>query len=549
MARKLSRLTRHALLIIAIPGLALTARYALADGENKRAVQPQIVPNPFAAAPSKQISKKPQPRPQRGTTYRNPFAASSAAPPAAAPLLPGPISRWRPSAVQLNQSAAIKSAVLSDPLEHTRTGWDQLPPAEKLRDRGNPHGANGILGAQHLPTEPPDPIDFTTETLTQPVWLTTSAPSARPFSPIGQAAFEQPLGANSASSPPSSALTPSNSDLQPEPLFISDFDVSAQNLLRQAQEEAHSAETVDQLSAVAELCQRALNGGPAGEFDPSARRLAAWAHNRRGELLVEAGRQQEAINDFQLAISLDSECSLAIHNRAVTLAEQNNYEAALVDFNRVIELNPGLAVAYRNRAELFAAQGKMNEAVADYTRAIEGMANDAELYGARAHAYQSLGQFEPALADLNRSIHLATNSPDGHLQRGNLLAERGEFEQAIADFKKALACDPEMAEAHRSLAWLQATCPDDRYRDPKQALSAAQQAVELSPPDSFMALDALAAAHASAGHFDQAIKTQQQAISAAPPEFASPMKRRLALYQKGRPFQSAAATERTSDDN
>src|SRR5207302_9569176 len=105
-------------------------------------------------------------------------------------------------------------------------------------------------------------------------------------------------------------------------------------------------------------------GGPDNKLSTSLRRLAAWAHNRRGELESDAGRNDESLNDFQVAISLDPNCSLAIHNRAVTLAQQNQFAASLRDFNRVIELNPGLAVAYRNRAELLAALGRMEEAVA-----------------------------------------------------------------------------------------------------------------------------------------------------------------------------------------
>ena len=82
---------------------------------------------------------------------------------------------------------------------------------------------------------------------------------------------------------------------------------------------------------------------------------------------------EDALTDFQSAISLDPKCSLAIHNRAVTLAQQNQFAAALRDFNRVIELNPGLAVAYRNRAELLAALGRMNEALSDYNQALESL--------------------------------------------------------------------------------------------------------------------------------------------------------------------------------
>jgi tetratricopeptide (TPR) repeat protein len=269
------------------------------------------------------------------------------------------------------------------------------------------------------------------------------------------------------------------------------------------------------------------------------RRLAGWAHNRCGELQIEQGLAAEATKNFQIAIALDPNCSLAIHNRAVTLAQQNESEAALRDFNRVIELNPGLAVAYRNRAELLASLGRFNEAVLDYARAIDGLPESAELYRGRGIAHQRLGSFDEAAADFDRSLKLAPDDADTYTQRGNLAAERGDFEPAVNDLQRAIAIDPNWAEAYRSLAWLHATCPDARYRDPQQAIAAAEEAAKLSPPTDCFALDALAAAHASAGNFEEAARIAQQAIASAPPDYAELLRQRLALYEQGQPFTSS----------
>jgi tetratricopeptide (TPR) repeat protein len=140
------------------------------------------------------------------------------------------------------------------------------------------------------------------------------------------------------------------------------------------------------------------------------------------------------------------------------------------------------------------------------------------------------------LADLNLAIQLAPDDPDALTQRGNLEAERGNFGDALGDFEQALSVDSEWAEAHRSLAWLRATCPDSAYRDTKQALSAAKEAQRLAPPDDPFVLDALAAAHASAGDFEEAVRVQQQAIATSPPDFVEPLRQRLNLYQQGQPF-------------
>jgi tetratricopeptide (TPR) repeat protein len=323
------------------------------------------------------------------------------------------------------------------------------------------------------------------------------------------------------------------------PLVISDRGESSEDWLAQSQRLAQSAESIEDLSAIVNLCQRGLANSPPAELKGSLQQMAAWAHNRRGEMLIDVNRQDEAFRDFQAAIANDSTCSLAIHNRAVTLAQGNEVAAALRDFNRVIELNPGLAIAYRNRAELLASLGRIEEALADYTRAIEGLPGNAELYCARGSAWHRAGDYERALADMNRALEIAP-SADAFTQRGNVAAERGEFDHALHDLQQALEADPNWAEAYRSLAWLYATCADANYRDPQQALAAAQRAAELSEPNDCFVLDALAAAHASAGAFEEATRVQQQAVAAAPPDYAVPLRQRLALYEQRQPFVSGS---------
>ena len=148
------------------------------------------------------------------------------------------------------------------------------------------------------------------------------------------------------------------------------------------------------------------------------------------------------------------------------------------------------------------------------------MPDDATLLRARAHAYQRLGDFTHAAADIDRAIEFAPHDPDALTQRGNLAAEQGKFEQAQEDFRQAIAIDPNWAEAYRSLAWLQATCPDRQFRNPQQAIAAAEQAAQLSPPDDYLILDTLAAAHACGGQFDQAVQFEEKALAAAPRELS-----------------------------
>ena len=85
-----------------------------------------------------------------------------------------------------------------------------------------------------------------------------------------------------------------------------------------------------------------------------------------------------------------------------------------------------------------------------------------------------------------------------------------------------------------------ATCPDERFRDPKLAVKAAQKAIELRGHKTFRDLETLAAAQACDGQYQLAAETQRQAIAALPPhmtELAADFKDRLKRYERNQSFQ------------
>lgn len=500
-------------------------------------------------------------------TYQNPFSAAAKSPPVDTSLRPGPISRWRRPILPGQDKSAIKTALLDAPTpEPTTPAWDVLPPAEDLRHATQNRTRETDPTFFSRLSASPATIHFMPTPLAQPNWLTefddTVITEPRPL-PVNPAIFDQPMNKPELAVQPATVLASTSArddeylrsanvknafaidsiQTPPGPVATPNSPLAdgldpPEGCLEQAQHVAAEADSIDELSAVIDLCDRGLRGAPDEKLQSSLRRLAAWARNRRGELEADAGQDQPALADFQVAISLDPDCSLAIHNRAVTLAQQNQYEAALRDFNRVIELNPGLAVAYQNRAELLAAIGRLDDAVRDYNQALEGLPNVGALYRGRGNAYERLGDDAKALADFNHAIQIEPNNADAYNQRGSLAAEQGNFDQALTDFRLAISHDDKWAEAHRNLAWLLATCPNPNIRNPQEAIAAAEHAASLAPTHDYLMLDTLAAAYASAGDFDKAADFQQQALAAAPPEHLVPLQERLALYRQGRAFRN-----------
>jgi tetratricopeptide (TPR) repeat protein len=96
--------------------------------------------------------------------------------------------------------------------------------------------------------------------------------------------------------------------------------------------------------------------------------------------------------------------------------------------------------------------------------------------------------------------------------RGLARAEKKEFDQALADYDQAIRLNPQFDDAYLSRAWLLATCPDSRYRDPSKAVELATKACELTGWHGARDLGALAAVYAETGNVPAAVKWQSRSI-------------------------------------
>ncbi|HEX3869765.1 MAG TPA: hypothetical protein VHV77_04985, partial [Pirellulales bacterium] len=115
-------------------------------------------------------------------------------------------------------------------------------------------------------------------------------------------------------------------------------------------------------------------------------------------------------------------------------------------------------------------------------------------------------------------------------------ANIGKYDEALAAVDDALRLHSDDAQLHNERAWLLATCPDDEFRDGREALASATRACELTKWKAWGFLDTLAAAQAECGEFDSAVETQQKAIDLAPDHERADLKSRLDLYVAGKTY-------------
>ena len=160
----------------------------------------------------------------------------------------------------------------------------------------------------------------------------------------------------------------------------------------------------------------------------------------------------------------------------------------------------------------------------------------AQAHNNLAAMLQLAGQFDEALDHYRRALALR---PDNIEARGNLaqlLSRQGRSSEAVTEFERVLAVRAEDPQALSGLAWIRATAADAALRNPEQAIQLAERAAALTRRRDLAALDALAAAYAAAGRFDDAVTTAQAAVDSAVAggqiDIAAQFRERLALYQR-----------------
>ena len=87
----------------------------------------------------------------------------------------------------------------------------------------------------------------------------------------------------------------------------------------------------------------------------------AQAYNMRGSVLGRAGRNQEALADFDRAIGIDANYAQAYANRGQVHRQMSKHDLALADYNKAIALDQNYALAYLGRGQVYRAQGRALE--------------------------------------------------------------------------------------------------------------------------------------------------------------------------------------------
>jgi len=257
------------------------------------------------------------------------------------------------------------------------------------------------------------------------------------------------------------------------------------------------------------------------ETIPMRRYQSQWAETR-------------GLHQYMLAISPQSP---GINNSmGAVLTRMGHLEDALQYYRVALDKSPDNAsMRYNLAVTLQGISGKTDEAITQYKRVLEGKTKFTLQTNLNlGNLYLRKGQVEESISCYREAFKIKNDSVIGHLNLGKTLILAGQPEEGLKHLRKAVQISPEFLPALKSLSWALATHPDERIRDPNEAISLANQMQMLTRGRDVIVLDSLAAAYACDGQFIKAVdvaqKARQMIVCLRNHEMAGDIEERLRLY-------------------
>jgi protein O-mannosyl-transferase len=267
----------------------------------------------------------------------------------------------------------------------------------------------------------------------------------------------------------------------------------------------------------------------------------APAHNNLAVALAGKGLRERAMAELREALRLEPRYASTHYLLATWLEQQGQASEALEHYQEALRLQPDFPEAANDLGGLLAGQGQWQEATECFARAIRFRPRYAEAHNNLGTAYLAVGKLGEAATEFATALRLKPGYTDAQANLGKTLYYQRRGPEAAPHFTAVLQTNPNSLEALDLLARILAASPEAQTRNGAQAVQLAQRAAELSGHTNALVLDSLAAAYAEAGRFAEAVETVGNAArianAAGQTNLAVQLAERVKLYQAQRPLR------------
>ena len=259
--------------------------------------------------------------------------------------------------------------------------------------------------------------------------------------------------------------------------------------LLQQNEAAKALEICDMLGTMAHadaeichtrgLCFRAMGrlNEAITQFDQalSISPARAETHFFRANILKHQGQFDQAIQGYRDAIQIDPRHAKAYFNLGIVLQATDDHAGALSAYRKAIDIDPGYADAWNNKGNVLKRLGNLDEALRCYQQSFSANPTAEAAYNAGT-ALQLLHRDAEAIMAYDQAIAIRPGYADAYSNKSTLLMRTRRLAESEAALRQAINANARHHGAWNNLG----NCLSQQNRE-KEAIGCYRQAVQLKP--------------------------------------------------------------------
>ncbi len=176
----------------------------------------------------------------------------------------------------------------------------------------------------------------------------------------------------------------------------------------------------------------------------------AYDHYDKGEAFRQKGNYNEALSEYNQAITLIKTIAKPYHGIGKVYYAQGKYNQAIEEYKKAISIDPGYVFAYNDLGISLIAIRQYNDALDYLKKAVQIYENYDDAWSNIGETYYNLKQYPESIKSLEMAITLNENHPRAYTTLGLAYEAEGNTEKAIEAYEKAVKVAPK--ESYTNIA-------------------------------------------------------------------------------------------------
>ena len=226
---------------------------------------------------------------------------------------------------------------------------------------------------------------------------------------------------------------------------------------------------------------------------------------------------------------------------------QGNATESIQAYEKAAAQAPNKPVIRRELGTMHFRARQFDKAAPHLDAALSMQPDDTNTRKMLALSFVQTKRYADAVPHLKQLIQVDPRDGTAHLWLGHSLVRVRRAEEALVHFRAALRLQPDSIVVKNELAWLLVTHSSASVRNTKEGLTLIESITGDKNASNPAILDTLAAAQAATGQFPEAVALVKRAIQlakeAGSASLETALRKRLAIYQQGRPYREIAPAQ------